>query len=90
MVMKVAYEVAFYRDVKRVRSKKVRRQVQRVIDEVKNASTMNEIAGLAKLHGYRTFYRVRVGDYRIGVEIVDDTVIFVRFLHRRDIYRYFP
>ena len=88
--MKVAYEAAFLRDLKRVRSKKVHRQVQRVIEEVKRAFVPHEIACLTKLRGYATFYRIRVGDYRIGVEIVGDTVIFVRCLHRRDIYRYFP
>ena len=88
--MKVAYEAAFLRDLKRVRSKKVRRRVQQIIEEVKKASAPHEILGLTKLRGYETFYRIRVGDYRIGIEIVDDTVIFVRFLHRRDIYRYFP
>ncbi|MCD6291631.1 MAG: type II toxin-antitoxin system RelE/ParE family toxin [Anaerolineae bacterium] len=88
--MQVAYEASFLRDLKRVRSKKIRRQVQQVIDEVKRASNLHEVLGLMKLRGYETFYRIRVGDYRIGVEVLDDTVIFVRFLHRRDIYRYFP
>ena len=88
--MQVAYEAAFLRDLKRIRSKKVRRQVQRVIEEVKRASKPHEIPGLTKLRSYETFYRIRVGDYRMGIEIVNDIVIFVRFLHRRDIYRYFP
>ena len=88
--MQVAYEAAFLRDLKRIRSKKVRRQVQRVIEEVKRASKPHEIPGLTKLRSYETFYRIRVGDYRMGIEIVNDMVIFVRFLHRRDIYRYFP
>ena len=88
--MQVAYEAAFLRDLRRVRSKKIRRQVQQVIDEVKRASSPHEILGLTKLRGYETFYRIRVGDYRMGIEIVDDTIIFVRFLHRRGIYRYFP
>ncbi|NPA92437.1 MAG: type II toxin-antitoxin system RelE/ParE family toxin, partial [Chloroflexi bacterium] len=39
---------------------------------------------------YTSFYRIRLGDYRLGLEIEGDTVVFVRFLHRRDIYRYFP
>ena len=30
------------------------------------------------------------GDYRIGIEVLEDRVIFVRILHRKDIYRYFP
>jgi len=68
--MKVAYEAAFLRDLKRVRSKKVRRQVQQIVEEVKKASAPHEIAGLTKLRGYETFYRIRVGDYRIGIELV--------------------
>ncbi len=36
------------------------------------------------------YYRIRVGDYRIGVEVVGDEILFVRILHRKDIYRYFP
>ncbi len=88
--MKVAYEATFLRDLKGVRNKKVRRRVQKLIEEVKSALTPHQIAGLTKLKSYETFYRIRIGDYRIGIEIVDNTVIFVRFLHRRDIYRYFP
>jgi len=34
-------------------------------------------------------WRIKIGDYRIGVEIKKDTVIFVRILHRKDIYKYF-
>ncbi|MGL4377778.1 MAG: type II toxin-antitoxin system RelE family toxin [Microcoleaceae cyanobacterium] len=35
-------------------------------------------------------YRLRVGDYRIGFYFDDETITFVRVLHRKDIYRYFP
>ena len=34
-------------------------------------------------------YRMRVGDYRIGIAVEEDEVEFVRFLHRHDVYRYF-
>ena len=88
--MNVAYEAAFLRDLKRVRSKQLRRQVSQAIDNVKLAADIRDISSLKKLGGYETFYRIRIGDYRIGVEIVGDTVIFVRCLHRKDIYRYFP
>ncbi|MCC5620529.1 type II toxin-antitoxin system RelE/ParE family toxin [Nostoc sp. CHAB 5715] len=33
---------------------------------------------------------MRVGDYRIGFTVAGDTITFVRVLHRKDIYRYFP
>jgi mRNA interferase RelE/StbE len=40
------------------------------------------------------YYRIRTGNFRIGVKIVsvesENVVIFVRALHRKDIYRKFP
>lgn len=34
--------------------------------------------------------RLRIGDYRLGMIVEGEVVEIVRFLHRRDIYRYFP
>lgn len=88
--MKVAFEANFARDLKRVRDKQLLQRVQQVIQGVKEAAMIDTVAGVKKMQGYDTFYRVRLGDYRIGIEVVDDQVIFVRFLHRKDVYRYFP
>lgn len=43
-----------------------------------------------KLSGAPGYYRIRVGDYRIGLAEWEDGLECVRCLHRRDIYRYFP
>ncbi len=51
---------------------------------------LSEISSLKKMQGYETLYRIRLGDYRIGIEVVGEQVVFVRMLHRKDIYRYFP
>lgn len=88
--MKVAFEASFARDLKRIRDRQLLLRVQQVIESVKEAATIDAVAGMKKLQGYDTFYRLRLSDYRIGMEVVDDRVIFVRFLHRKDIYRYFP
>ena len=45
---------------------------------------------LRKLRGSDRYYRIRVGEYRVGLSVEGDTVTFVRFLHRKDVYRYFP
>ncbi|HOS79803.1 MAG TPA: type II toxin-antitoxin system mRNA interferase toxin, RelE/StbE family [Anaerolineae bacterium] len=88
--MKIAFEASFARDLKHIRNKQLLQQVQQVIENVKEAATIDTVRGLKKMQGYDTFYRLRLGDYRIGIEVVDDQVIFVRFLHRKDVYRYFP
>ncbi|HNT76065.1 MAG TPA: type II toxin-antitoxin system RelE/ParE family toxin [Anaerolineae bacterium] len=88
--MKVAFEASFARDLKRIRDKLLLQRVQQTIEAIKLAPGIGSVSELKKMQGYDTFYRVRLGDYRIGIEIVDDQVIFVRFLHRKDVYRYFP
>jgi mRNA interferase RelE/StbE len=86
----IAFEASFARDLKRVRDKQLLHRVQQVIEGVREAATIDAVAGMKKMQGYDTFFRLRLGDYRVGMEVVDDQVIFVRFLHRKDIYRYFP
>ncbi|MGH8000971.1 MAG: type II toxin-antitoxin system RelE family toxin [Brasilonema sp.] len=55
-----------------------------------NILSFEEITNLKKLKGYDNAYRIRIGDYRIGIIFDDETVMFQRVLHRKDIYRYFP
>jgi mRNA interferase RelE/StbE len=86
----VVFEASFARDLRRIREKQLRQRAKDVINEVKDASDISQVRSLKKLQGWDTYYRIRLGDYRIGIEIVDEEVIFVRFLHRRDIYRRFP
>ncbi|MBV6452090.1 MAG: hypothetical protein MHPDNHAH_02842 [Anaerolineales bacterium] len=88
--MKVLFEKSFGRDLKKIKDKRLLRQVQEVIVHVEVASALSDISGMKKLQGYDTYYRIRVGDYRIGIDYAEGQVIFVCFLHRKDIYRYFP
>jgi mRNA interferase RelE/StbE len=88
--VKVAFEASFARDLQRVKDKELLRRVRQIIAETKVAVWITELRDLKKLQGHDTFYRIRLGDYRIGVEVIAGEIIFVRFLHRREIYRYFP
>ena len=40
--------------------------------------------------GWERHYRIRIGDYRLGLEMDGDVAVLVRFRHRREFYRYFP
>lgn len=51
---------------------------------------MSDISQIKKLTGFKTFYRIKTGSYRIGVEIANNSVIFITFDHRKDIYKRFP
>jgi len=86
----VRFETSFEKDLKKVKDKNLLKRVRETIDEVKKAQDLGDVKSLSKLKGYKTFYRIRLGDYRIGLDVAEDKVIFTRILHRKDIYRYFP
>jgi mRNA interferase RelE/StbE len=89
--VKFRVEKSFDRDVDRIKDKKVLRKLRTFISLVENANTIHEITHIKKIEGYESYYRMKVGDYRLGMEMVSNKeVVLIRFLHRKDIYRYFP
>ncbi|HAO49122.1 MAG TPA: hypothetical protein DCR35_07360 [Runella sp.] len=43
------------------------------------------------MQGFQSFYRIRMGDYRVGFELTDPTtILLIMVAHRKEIYRYFP
>ena len=76
--------------MKKIRDPSLLRRVRTTIERIEAAETLNEVPNLRTISGAGGLYRVRVGDYRIGLAVEEDVVEFVRCLHRRDIYRYFP
>ena len=51
--------------------------------EVVNADSATEITRIKKLKGFSGFYRIRINDFRIGVEIESGTAQFVCIMHRK-------
>jgi mRNA interferase RelE/StbE len=88
--LKTAFKESFARDLKTVRNKKLLNRVKEAIEAVEQAETLTSLPQLKKLKGEHNYFRLRVGEYRIGVALEEDTIVFVRFLARKDIYRYFP
>ena len=66
------------------------RRIKKVIEHVEAVRTFPEIPNLKRLDAKGKYYRIRVGDYRVGFVFEHGTVTFVRCLDRKEIYRYFP
>jgi len=83
--VKLAYEACFEKDLKNINDKNLLKKIKSTIEEIRKTDKLSSISNLKKLKGYETFYRIR-----IGIEIIEDCVIFTRVLHRKEVYRYFP
>ena len=89
--MNTEYLPSFVKDIKALKSTPIYKSIKELVfEEVPNLSRIEDIRNLKKLKGYENAYRIRAGDYRIGLTFDGETIIFSRVLHRRDIYRYFP
>lgn len=88
--MRVEFRESFAKDLKGIKNKVLLGRVKEVIESVEKADSLDEIHNLKKLKGGGTYFRLRVGDYRVGIVRENDRVTFVRVLNRKDIYKYFP
>ena len=60
------------------------------LEEIIAIDKLSKITACKKLKGSKNAYRIRVGNYRIGFIFKNQTIIFIRFLHRSKIYNSFP
>ncbi len=87
--MRLEFKESFLRDLKKIKERKIKQEIKKLIETVEQAS-LNEVKDVKKIKGYKDFYRIKMGNYRVGIKKTKDSIIFVRILHRKDIYKYFP
>ena len=70
---------------------KTRSKIERfVFEDVPNLKKLGDSIKIEKMSGYTNYYKARFGDYRVGLKLEKDEIIFEKVLHRKEIYRYFP
>lgn len=88
--MKTEFLKQFIRDTDKLSVQSVRNEVIKAIKNVGDSASPAEIKGLKKLSGYKNAFRIKIGDYRIGIFIEKNIVEFARVVHKKDIYKVFP
>ncbi|MCL1472189.1 type II toxin-antitoxin system RelE family toxin [Argonema antarcticum] len=89
--MKVQYRQAFLKDLKQLKSStSYERIYELAFTTLESINTLEDISDIKAMVGYAGRYRIRIGNYRIGIEVNEDVIEVMRVLHRREFYRYFP
>jgi len=88
--MQVIFLSKFDKDLSKISQRNILHDIETAILSVENAKTIRDIPALKKLKGHKIAYRIKIGNYRIGLYIEQNTVEFVRAVHRKDIYNLFP
>ena len=61
--MKFEVEKAFAKDFRKLKNRELAIAISEAILQVSEASSTKEIANLKKLTGYKSAFRIRIGDY---------------------------
>lgn len=88
--MKLVFLKKFSKDLDKISSTKDKQSILETIELVRSAKSSKEITGIKKLKGFDDAYRLRSGNYRVGIFMENDSIIFARVAHRKDIYKIFP
>jgi mRNA interferase RelE/StbE len=89
--MKIEFDKSFSKSLNKVQDSLVKNKIEQIINEFDRADSITEIKNIKKLAGFKNYYRIRIGDYRLGIESTDQNIArFIVIAHRKDIYRIFP
>lgn len=90
-MIKVRYAEDFLKDLKKLKGTAYYQSIKAIcFDQIPALDKPFDIPALKKLKGNQHYYRIRKGEFRIGVRIEGDEVVFLRCMARKDIYKYFP
>ncbi len=91
--MKISFKPSFIKDFKSLPPEikiEVRRICVVIFPKVKNLFDFQEYR-IKKISGFSKYYRIKIGDYRIGFKKeASSEIYFMRVKHRKDIYKFFP
>ena len=61
-----------------------------VFEELPKFESIGQSGKIEKMHGYKFCYKIRFGNYRVGLVFQDDVVTVKVVMHRSEIYRFSP
>jgi len=88
---KVEYKKRFLKELSKL-PENIRAQAEKVVFEDLICENPFDLGYLEQMRGFPGKYKVRIGQYRIGVTIDKhkNEIVCNRIAHRKDIYRLFP
>ncbi|MCF8233316.1 MAG: type II toxin-antitoxin system RelE/ParE family toxin [Bacteroidales bacterium] len=89
--MKVEFDKSFLKNLSKINNPTVLQKVESIIIKLEDAKNLNQVDNLRKLTGYKNYYRIRIGNYRLGFEKINQkTIRLIVIADRKDIYKNFP
>ena len=85
------YKKTFLKDLLKLPLDYRERIEKMVFEDIPKCNNLFEVLDIKLMKGYKDCYRIRIGEYRVGCKIEEESKItFYRVKNRSDIYKLFP
>jgi mRNA interferase RelE/StbE len=88
--MNIEFTNSFVKDLKDIKNITILNKIKSIILQIEYSISLQDIPNIKYLTNSGNYYRIRIGDYRIGIKYENNTIKLIRCLHRKDIYKHFP
>jgi len=88
--MRVYIDKTFAKDTSKIEDKKLLNQIAEIIEDIQSAEKLSALTNCKKLKGSKNAFRIKIGEYRIGLIFEDESVELIRFIHRSKIFTFPP
>ncbi|MBZ0192588.1 hypothetical protein KsCSTR_47920 [Candidatus Kuenenia stuttgartiensis] len=86
--MKTEYISSFIKDLGALKGSHYYEKIKTMVfEDIPKLPDIDKVKNLRKLKNNKPYYRIRIGEYRIGVRLNNNTLVFMRVLHRKDIVK---
>lgn len=80
--MEVKFAKPFEKDLKAISEKQVILKLDEIIRELQTSPSLQNISNIKRLKGHKDCYRIRIGNYRLGLLVQGKTVWLARLMLR--------
>lgn len=89
--MIVLFDRSFGKSLDKLKDKQIKERLKTLIVSMEKAETIGDLPALKAMKGHTGFYRIRLGDFRVGFELTgQNEILLILVAHRKDIYKRFP
>jgi mRNA interferase RelE/StbE len=71
----VEFDKSFEKSIDKIKDKSVFPKIEKLIINLENTQTIKEVKNIKKLSGFKTYHRIRLGVYWIGLKKITDSTL---------------
>ena len=88
--MEIVFMNSYLRSIKKIKDKELLIDLNFAVENIETSINLTDVKNIKKMSDYNNFFRIKIGDYRLGIVNENNIIYLVQFEHRNDIYKKFP